>query len=167
MRGHAAEKLKRYGDHLDALRRLGIKCVPLAFSSYGRLHSDAAAALETIARRAAQRRGLASHQQLLRRTQAAVGVLIWRRAAAMVHACAFWRMSWRSSSGAEGPLRRGSRAESLRQHSFCVDVDHINVLRTLRRVAMIHAFARKEYKVIVTQLSGVQNLLDFFCGMRV
>ena len=81
------KKMMHYAGHLEEMRRLGVKYVPLAFSSYGRAHPDAAAALETIARRAAQRRGLASHQQLLRRTQAAIGVLIWRRAAAMVHAC--------------------------------------------------------------------------------
>ena len=48
---------------------------------------EAMAVLTAIAKRAARRRGLDDHRLLLRRALKGVGVQIWRRAAAMVHAC--------------------------------------------------------------------------------
>ena len=45
------------------------------------------AALDTIARVAARRRGLGDHRLLLRRAKGRIGVAIWRRAAAMIRSC--------------------------------------------------------------------------------
>ena len=61
--------------------------LPLAFSCYGRVHPDAHRILETMARKAARRRGFGSHRLILRRALVRIGVEIWRRAAKMVQAC--------------------------------------------------------------------------------
>ena len=81
------KKLQTYEPYLEELERQNIRYVPLAFSSYGRVHPEAAATFATIAQQAARRKGLASHNGLLRRAMASVGVQLWKRAAAMVTAC--------------------------------------------------------------------------------
>ena len=43
--------------------------------------------MEAITRRAARKRGFLDHRLLLRRALASIGVLIWKRAAAMVRSC--------------------------------------------------------------------------------
>ena len=82
-----ARKLDDYRGHLAELAAAGITYVPIVWSAYGRAHPEAQAALRALALRAARRRGLRCHRPLLRRAEAAIGVAIWRRAAAMVHAC--------------------------------------------------------------------------------
>ena len=81
------KKRDHYAAHLDGMARRGQRYVPLVFSCYGRAHPDTEDSLELIARQAARRMGMADHAPLLRRTRAAVGVALCRRAAAMVRAC--------------------------------------------------------------------------------
>ena len=80
-------KVRYYHPHFEELAAQDIRYIPLVFSSYGRLHPVAAATLESIARRAARRRGLGDHKLLLRRALGRIGVAIWRRAVAMVRSC--------------------------------------------------------------------------------
>ena len=61
--------------------------MPLVWSAYGRAHPEAESVLHTLAVHAARRRGLRGHRLILRRSRVAIGVAIWRWAAAMVHAC--------------------------------------------------------------------------------
>ena len=81
------QKLDKYRPHFEALSAQGIRYKPLVFSSFGRLHPQAHADLEAVARTAARRRGLGDHKLLLRRAAGRIGVAIWRRAAAMVRSC--------------------------------------------------------------------------------
>ena len=83
----ARRKLRHYGHHFEALGRQGIVYKPMMFSAYGRVHSEAAALLLTMARGAARRHGLQSHRQILRRAKARIGTEFWKVAAAMVRAC--------------------------------------------------------------------------------
>ena len=85
--GFLLRKMRHYGNHLGALGRQGIVYKPMMFSSYGRVHPEAAALLLTMARGAARRHGLQSHKQILRRARARIGTEIWKRAAAMIRAC--------------------------------------------------------------------------------
>ena len=73
--------------HFAALSAQDIRYVPLVFSSYGRMHPQAQAILETVARTAARKRGFGDHRLLLRRATGRIGVAIWRKAAAMVKSC--------------------------------------------------------------------------------
>ena len=59
----------------------------MVLSCYGRWHPDSRLTMEAIAKRAARKRGFLDHRLLLRRALASIGVLIWRRAAAMVRSC--------------------------------------------------------------------------------
>jgi len=43
--------------------------------------------MEAITRRAARKRGFLDHKLLFRRALASIGVLVWRRAAAMIRSC--------------------------------------------------------------------------------
>ena len=79
-------KRAHYADHLEDMSRRGLQYVPIVVSCYGRLHPDSAAAVERIAIRAARRVGVSDHRPILRRASAALGVAIWRRAAAMARA---------------------------------------------------------------------------------
>ena len=80
---------KRYhhGQHLEGMGRRGLRYVPLVFSCYGRANPDTEQSLVLIARQAARSMGVADNGPLLRRSRAAVGVALCRRAAAMVQAC--------------------------------------------------------------------------------
>ena len=80
-------KLNDYGSHLDSMATHNIVYRPVTWSAFGRAHPATTLAIRTMARTAARRRGLASAQQLQKRTEAAIGVEIWRRAANMVFAC--------------------------------------------------------------------------------
>jgi len=83
-----ARKRTAYGPQvLDALEAEGVEYKPLVWSCYGREHPDTTAVLTVLARTAARRRGMASHQLLLRQTRARVGAALARRAAAMLRAC--------------------------------------------------------------------------------
>ena len=57
------------------------------WSTWGRAHPETSKILEDMARLAARRRGLRDHRRILRRTQAAIGVQLMRRAVAMLLAC--------------------------------------------------------------------------------
>ena len=80
-------KLKDYGAYLDEMRSHDIRYIPLAFSSYGRMHAEASCILERMAQRAAQRHGIRNPRAILRRTFANIAVAIWDRAAAMIQSC--------------------------------------------------------------------------------
>ena len=82
-----AEKMKKYEPHLPSLTSRGIRYKPMILSTYGQWHPDSRMTFEAIAKRAARKQGFLDHKLLLRRALASVGVLIWRRAAAMVRAC--------------------------------------------------------------------------------
>ena len=76
-----------YAEHFDEMRAIGVTYVPVVLSCYGRWHADSAVTLERVCQQAARRLGIADHRPILRRAQAAAGVAIWRRAAAMARAC--------------------------------------------------------------------------------
>ena len=59
-----------YARYLPALEAEGVRYTPMAWSCWGREHADTTAALTALARRAARRRGAASHQPLLREMRA-------------------------------------------------------------------------------------------------
>ena len=80
-------KHRKYDAYHDELEEQGISYAPLVLSAFGRAHPEAESVLHTLAVRAARRRGLRDHRLILRRARVAIGVAIWRRAAAMVHAC--------------------------------------------------------------------------------
>ena len=61
--------------------------MPVVVSCYGRVHPESVATVERIAQQAARRVGVADHRLLLRRSWAAIGVAVWRRAASMARAC--------------------------------------------------------------------------------
>ena len=81
------KKLAYYGPHLTELEEQDVRYIPLAFSSYGRVHPESAATIKSIAQRAARRKGLASYQGILRRAMSGVGVQLWKRAASMILTC--------------------------------------------------------------------------------
>ena len=80
-------KVSHYEDHREALDRQNITYEPMLFSCYGRPHARATTLLCTLAKRIARRRGCSAGEWDYKRLRAAVGVEIWRRAAAMVQAC--------------------------------------------------------------------------------
>ena len=80
-------KLGDDGSHREALERQNILYQPMVWSAYGRPNTATIAVLQAMARQAARRRGLASAKVLQRRTEAAISVEIWRRAARMVFSC--------------------------------------------------------------------------------
>ena len=77
----------KYPEHFDEMHAIGVTYVPVVLSCYGRWHADSAVTLERVCQQAARRLGIADHRPILRRAQAAAGVAIWRRAAAMARAC--------------------------------------------------------------------------------
>ena len=81
------DKVAEYEADRPELEEQGIYYRPLTFSAYGRPHPEVSAIMTTIAQRAARRRGIANHEEILRRAQVKVGVQIARRAARMVLAC--------------------------------------------------------------------------------
>ena len=80
-------KRAHYATHEDEMRAAGVSYLPVVLSCFGRWHAESAAALERVAVQAARRLGIACHRPLLRRARAAIGVAVWRRAAAMARAC--------------------------------------------------------------------------------
>ena len=80
-------KRAKYAAVLPQLEADGVRYLPVVFSCYGRPHPEAQGVLETLAGAAARRLGCVGAGVLLRRTRLAVGVQLWRRAAAMVRAC--------------------------------------------------------------------------------
>jgi len=80
-------KRDHYREHLETMESAGLRYLPIVVSCYGRVHPDSAATVERIAQQAARRVGVADCRPLLRRTWAAIGVAVWRRAASMARAC--------------------------------------------------------------------------------
>ena len=80
-------KMARYEQYLPGLTRRGIRYKPMILSAYGRWHPDSLLTMEAITKRAARKRGYMDHRLLLRRALASIGVLVWRRACAMVRSC--------------------------------------------------------------------------------
>ena len=80
-------KMDKYSAYLPELTRLGIRYKPMILSCFGRWHPDSFQTMEAVTKRAARKRGFVDHKMLLRRALASVGVLVWRRAAAMVKSC--------------------------------------------------------------------------------
>ena len=79
-------KVRRYAPYLRDLAADGIAYRPLVWTTWGRPHEDAAAAVASMAAAAGRRLGVPSHA-LAARARTAVGVALWRRAARMVAAC--------------------------------------------------------------------------------
>ena len=81
-------KRRDYNPFLDELEiQQGIAYRPMVWSTWGREHPETTAMLVSLARTAARRVGLQDHRLLLRRTRAAVGVELMRRAVRMMRAC--------------------------------------------------------------------------------
>ena len=82
-----AEKLRHYGQYLPELEAQGIEYAPATFSAYGRRNPSVTQMLTQAAREAARRRGIGSHNALLRRWYRTATCEIWRRASRMIVAC--------------------------------------------------------------------------------
>ena len=80
-------KQAKYAPHLNELERNGIDYIPIVWSAYGRPHEAAVAAIRTMARRTARRRGHQDATTIENRTMHNIAVEIWRRNAAMVRSC--------------------------------------------------------------------------------
>ena len=81
-------KRHAYRKVLDELEnREGILYRPLVWSTWGRMHPEAQVILKAMSVQAARRHGLRDHRLVLRRTCAAVGVQLMRRAVGMLRAC--------------------------------------------------------------------------------
>ena len=78
-------KVDKYRVYLDAQSDFEYR--PLVFSCYGRVHPEAVAIFETLARSAARKHGVIDHKGLLARLYRNIGVEIWKRAASMVYDC--------------------------------------------------------------------------------
>ena len=76
-----------YGPYLEELEQQGIRYRPLTFSTFGRRHPETDQTLDFIARNAAKKYGSLDHSMILRRCKMAIGVALWRRAAAMIRMC--------------------------------------------------------------------------------
>ncbi len=66
----------------------GIAYISMIWSAWGRAHPDAVRQMKGLATRAARRRGLVSHADLLKDARFGVSLQLWARAARMVIACA-------------------------------------------------------------------------------
>ena len=81
------DKMTKYEAHLPELTRRGIRYKPMILSCFGRWHPDSLLTMEAITKQASCKCGFADHRLLFQRALASIGVLIWRRAAAMVRSC--------------------------------------------------------------------------------
>ena len=81
-----SKKLVRYREALPQLVSQGISYTPVPVSCFGRRSRALTNVMRFAASRAARVRGVSGHG-MLRRWYAALGVEIWRRAAAMVRKC--------------------------------------------------------------------------------
>ena len=80
-------KLRKYRNYADAMRAQGITYTPIIWTSWGRAHDDVIQHLRSLAARAARRRGLVSHKDILREAQFNIALELQARAARMVLAC--------------------------------------------------------------------------------
>ena len=83
-----SRKLAEYADDIPFLEQQGMTYAPMVWSCYGREHEACTRMLKAVARQAARRKGLLSHDELLSRFRQRLGVAIWRRAARMAMAVA-------------------------------------------------------------------------------
>ena len=85
-----AAVLRKLGDYEHVIPELsdeGVHYKPLAWTCWGRPHTDAKAAVRSMSLAAARRQGDVDADDLERRARGAIGVQVWRRAAQMVAAC--------------------------------------------------------------------------------
>lgn len=80
-------KREHYRPHLEEMANLGFHYYPLAFLCYGRLHPQCEKCLDLIGQQAARRLGVVDYRPILRRVRASIGIVLWRRAVAMVRDC--------------------------------------------------------------------------------
>ena len=85
--GMRQRKLNNYAAHLGELEAQNVVYEPVTWSAFGRPHPATTKVLRCLSRRTARRRGLVRPEVLQRRTEAAIAVEIWRRAARMAFAC--------------------------------------------------------------------------------
>ena len=102
-------KCARVEPHAEALERQGIAYRPITLSCFGRPRPDSLAAVRSLARRTARRRGTGPRVEE-RRMMARISVEIWRRAARMVLQC--WPCMGADDGELEEPLdpSAGARA---------------------------------------------------------
>ncbi len=81
------EKMETYRAYIPELTAQGIEYVPATFSAYGRRHPCVTAMLTQASREAARRKGLRSHEAIVRRWCRSLACEVWRRASRMVRAC--------------------------------------------------------------------------------
>ena len=80
-------KLRKYDSVLGELQDEGVEYRPLAWTCWGRPHTDASAAIRTMSIAASRRHGDVDAVEFEKRAKGAIGVQIWRRAAQMAAAC--------------------------------------------------------------------------------
>ena len=80
-------KLRDYAPHLGELRALGVEYRPLVWSCWRRPDIDATCAVRSMAQAASRRHGAVQARDLERRARRALGVQIWKHAAAMADTC--------------------------------------------------------------------------------
>ena len=81
------KKLSDFAPYFDELRDDRVEYRPLVWTCWGRPHVDATDAIRSMAAAAARRQGAVCAHDIERRTRAAVGVQLWKRAARMVASC--------------------------------------------------------------------------------
>ena len=81
------EKMTKYGPILPELRQQGIRYVPVAVSCFGRRGQDLDAVLRAAAVKFVRQAGSVDHKRLQRKWEQRLSVVVWRRAARMVHRC--------------------------------------------------------------------------------
>jgi hypothetical protein len=82
-----SQKIRRYAPYLPELQAQGIEYSPATFSAYGRRHPCVTQMVTLAAREAARRKGLGSHNAMLRRWYRSLACEVWRRASRMILAC--------------------------------------------------------------------------------
>ena len=80
-------KLSKYSRHLAAMQSNGITYKPIIWTAWGRAHPDAISALQSLAIKAARRRGLISASSMMAETRLNIALELQARAARMVMAC--------------------------------------------------------------------------------
>ena len=102
-------KLSKYSRHLAAMQSNGITYNPIIWTAWGRAHPDAISALQSLAIKAARRRGLISASSMMAETRLNIALELQARAARMVMACMPGETSWRWTriGGGGIPMRCG------------------------------------------------------------
>ena len=84
---YKTRKLQKYQRLFPQLTAQGITYKPLIWSSWGRSHADASTVCRHLAAKAARRRGLADHKDILADTSAKIGTALQARLADMITRC--------------------------------------------------------------------------------